>query len=185
MLVVVYLKEILGFEYYYAYYDELKCLCFWVDVVALIHDAVPEEKTEMGIELQTYGDVGYFDESNAEMKAVTVAEEMVYSFVAELEMMKASDDMRNLDRNTVIAADWQEDGVDEKTVILVVRVELKLPVMYWGMMVANNSIVDVSEASFVMGADLESSEILHSEINVAYVRPLGFVERMKINFVHD
>ena len=104
----------------------------------------------MGIELQTYGDVGYFDASNAEMKAVTVAEEMVYSFVAELEMMKASDDMRNLDRNTVIAADWQQDGVDEKTVILVVRVELKLPVMYQGMRVANNQIADVIEASFVI-----------------------------------
>ena len=177
--------EILGFEYYYAYYDELKCLCFWVDVVALIHDAVPEEKTEMGIELQTYGDVGYFDASNAEMKVVIVVEETVNSSVVELEKMKASDDMHNLDKNIVIAAGWEQDDVDEKMAMLVVRVELKLPVMYWGMMVANNSIVDVNEASFVMGADLESSEILHSEINVAYVRPLGFVERMKINFVHD
>ena len=52
-------------------------------------------------------------------------------------------------------------------------------------MVANNSIVDVIEASFVMDVDLESSEILHSGINVAYVRLQGFVEMMKINFVHD
>ena len=154
-------------------------------MVALIHDALPEEKTEMGIELQTHGDVGYFDASNVEMKAVTVAEEMVYSFVAELEMMKASDDMHNLDRNTVIAADWQQDGVDEKTEILVVRVELKLPVMHLGMVVANNSIVDAIGASFEWDVDLELSEILHSEINVAYVRLLGFVEMMKINFVHD
>ena len=176
--------EILGFEYYYAYYDELKCLCFWVDVVALIHDALPEEKTEIGIDLQRYGDEGYFDALPAEMKAVT-AEEMVYSFVVELEKMKASDDMHNLDKNIAMAADWQQDGVDENTVILVVRVELKLPVMYLGMMVANNSIVDVIGASFEWDVDLELSEILHSEINVACVRLLGFVEMMKINFVHD
>ena len=91
---------------------------------------MPEEKTEIGIDLQRYGDEGYFDALPAEMKAVTAAEEMVYSFVVELEKMKASDDMHNLDKNIVSAAGWQQDGVGENTVTLAVRVGLKLPVMY-------------------------------------------------------